>query len=164
LTGNEPERTLKLTDRLKEIASCFVTLHTQDGRLRGCIGNIGEGFEALCDNVVRNAENAAFRDPRFPPVSSINELETLNIEISVLTSPEKIPTHDEFSVGKDGIIIRKNGRSAVFLPQVAEEQGWDKQTTLNQLCLKAGLPPDEWRKPGMEFLTFRAVVFSEKNT
>ncbi|OGV35564.1 MAG: hypothetical protein A2020_07120 [Lentisphaerae bacterium GWF2_45_14] len=151
-----------LPGSLNVTASCFVTLHTKGGELRGCIGNIG-GFEPLGSNVLHNAVNSAFRDPRFAPVSSIEELNRLEIEISILTAPEKIASLDEFIVGEHGIIIQKGGASAVFLPQVAPEQGWDKNTTLTHLSMKAGMSPDAWREKGAEFSVFRAIVFAEKD-
>ena len=76
-----------------------------------------------------------------------------------LAKPVRGP--EDFEVGKHGIIIRKGTGSAVFLPQVAPEQGWTREQTLDNLCLKGGMPKDEWRKPGMTFLTFTAQVFGE---
>lgn len=143
-------------------ASCFVTLHTADGNLRGCIGNIG-GFEPLALNVVHNAVNAAFGDPRFRPVSTGEELASLEIEISVLSPPSEIASYEEFIVGEHGVILRKGPYSAVFLPQVAPEQGWDRETTLTHLAMKAGLPPDAWRDADAVFSVFTAIVFSEKD-
>ena len=64
-------------------------------------------------------------------------------------------------VGRDGVVLRQGGRSAVFLPQVATEQGWDRDTLLAQLSRKAGLPADAWRRPDAELLTFQAQVFGE---
>lgn len=151
----------KAPEKFHETASCFVTLHTiPDRNLRGCIGNIG-GFEPLALNIVHNAVNSAFRDPRFQPVSSLEELSSLEIEISVLTPPEDISSLDEFIIGKHGIILLKNGRSAVFLPQVAPEQGWDKETTLTHLSMKAGLPSGAWQDKDAAFKVFSAIVFSE---
>ena len=148
--------------KLREKASCFVTLHTADGGLRGCIGAM-EAYEPLVENVVHNAINSAFRDPRFMPVSSLSELEGLVVEISVLTPPEDVDGPDKFVVGEHGVIMFCAGRSAVFLPQVAPEQGWDRETTLSHLSMKAGLSPDAWRSPDARFKVFRAIVFSEKD-
>ncbi len=145
--------------KLEQQMSCFVTLHTADGKLRGCIGNI-TAFESLAENLARNAINSAFCDPRFPPVA-IDEVNELEIEISILTPKQQITSVDEFEIGKHGILLRCNNRSAVFLPQVAPEQGWDRETTLNHLSLKAGLLPDEWKSPGAELEVFEAFVFSE---
>jgi len=148
-------------DALKKNASCFVTLHTKSGGLRGCIGNM-EAFEPLAENIVHNAVASAFRDPRFIPVESLDELAELELEISVLTSPENIKSYNDFIVGEHGVIMFCSGRSAVFLPQVAPEQGWDRETTLTHLSMKAGLPADAWKSPQATFKVFRAIVFSEK--
>lgn len=145
--------------QLRENRACFVTLHDIAGNLRGCIGNI-EAFEPLADNLVRNAHNAAFSDPRFPPLDP-EELGETSIELSVLTPPEPIADPTRFVVGEDGIILRQGMRGAVFLPQVAPEQGWDQETTLAYLSRKAGLPADGWKQPGTGFQTFRAEVFGE---
>ena len=79
----------------------------------------------------------------------------------MLTPPKKIAGHQEIKIGRDGIILSKNDMSAVFLPQVAREQGWNLEQTLTQLSQKAGLPGDAW-KEGAQFWTFEAVVFSEE--
>jgi AmmeMemoRadiSam system protein A len=131
----------------------------QRGDLRGCIGYI-EPREPLVRTVIENAKNASTSDPRFPPVRPA-DLPELSIEVSALTEPAEVDSPEGFVVGRHGIIIRKDGRSAVFLPQVAPEQGWDRATTLAHLCRKAGLPADEWRNPGMKFLVFEAEVFHE---
>ncbi|MBS1371051.1 MAG: AmmeMemoRadiSam system protein A [Lentisphaeria bacterium] len=144
---------------LGERRACFVTLHDCAGNLRGCIGNL-EAFEPLRENLVRNALNAAFSDPRFPPLDPEELAETL-IEVSILTPPEPIADPTQFLIGVDGIILRQGARGAVFLPQVALEQGWNQTTTLEYLSRKAGLPADSWRQPGALFQTFRAEVFGE---
>lgn len=144
---------------LSEQRACFVTLHDMAGNLRGCIGNI-EAFEPLSDNLVRNACNAAFSDPRFPPLDP-EELGEISIELSILTPPEPVADPTKFVIGEDGIILRQGMRGAVFLPQVAPEQGWDQETTLAYLSGKAGLPADGWKQPGTVFQTFRAEVFGE---
>lgn len=151
----------KLPAKLQAIQSCFVTLHTASDQLRGCVGNIGE-FEPLAANVAHNAANAAFNDSRFQQVSSVAELDSLHIEISVLTPAEPIASWRDFRVGEHGVILRALGRSAVFLPQVAPEQGWDAETTLSHLAMKAGLPHDAWRGPNAKFDIFKAIVFGEK--
>ncbi|MFA4943671.1 MAG: AmmeMemoRadiSam system protein B [Lentisphaeria bacterium] len=152
----DPER---LAPALRETRACFVTLTEKGtGSLRGCIGNL-EASEPLWRNVLHNAVNAAFHDPRFPPVAAA-ELPRLQIEISVLTPARPIASLDEFVLGRHGIILSKGRAAAVFLPQVAPEQGWDKETTLTHLALKAGLPPDAWRR-GASFEVFEAIVFGE---
>ena len=147
-----------IPDFLTLTRSCFVTLHSANGNLRGCIGNI-EAFESLYDNIKHNAYNSAFGDPRFPKLDSLKELSSLKIEISVLTPKEKINSYDDIILGKHGIILKALGRGAVFLPQVAPEQGWDLSTTLTHLSMKAGLPNDAWKKDYTKFEVFRAIVF-----
>lgn len=144
---------------LAEIRACFVTLHDCAGALRGCIGNI-EAFESLGENLRRNARNAAFSDPRFPPLER-DELDETRIELSILTAPHPIENPLTFRVGIDGIILRQGSRCAVFLPQVACEQGWSQRTTLEYLSRKAGLPTNGWQQPKTSFLTFQAEVFGE---
>jgi len=161
---NSSEKLPDLNDidpKFFEECSCFVTLHTPDHQLRGCIGNIMP-YEPLIDNILHNAYNAAFRDSRFPPVSSLDELNSLIIEISVLTPPQEIESYELFEPGRDGIILEKGGYSSVFLPQVAPEQGWNREMTLTHLAMKAGLYPDAWKDKECRFKTFQAVYFSEK--
>jgi AmmeMemoRadiSam system protein A len=147
--------------KLDRQGSCFVTLHSAGGALRGCIGNIN-AFESLNRNIARNALNSAFSDPRFPPLDR-DELDEVSIEVSILTPVREIPSCEDFVVGKHGIVISCYGRSAVFLPQVAPEQGWNRETTLRHLCMKAGLAADAWTAPAARFSVFEAIVFSEKD-
>ncbi len=135
----------------------FVTLE-EDGRLRGCIGHMAEDlplWEAVRDMAVQ----AAFGDPRFPPLRP-DELSRIAIEVSALTPARPVAGPEAIVLGRDGIVLRRGGRSAVFLPQVAPEQGWTLEETLSHLCRKAGLPAGCWRRD-CELLTFRAVVFGE---
>ena len=159
--SNKEEATISpVPDYLKEDRSCFVTLHTGEGQLRGCIGHI-MAFESLYENLKRNALNSAFQDPRFSPVSSVEELKTLKIEISILTPAEKVNSFKDIILGKHGIILKHGSNSSVFLPQVAPEQGWDIETTLTQLSLKAGLTSDAWQSTETEFEVFEAIVWGE---
>jgi uncharacterized protein (TIGR00296 family) len=89
-----------------------------------------------------------------------DECRKLTIEISVLTPPAPVAGYEAIRVGTDGVVLQKQGRSAVFLPQVATEQGWNREQMLTQLALKAGLPPNAWRE-GATFLVFQAEVFGE---
>ncbi len=141
------------------LRGAFVTLHLDDA-LRGCIGHI-EGKKSVRENIRELALSSAFRDPRFPPLSG-DELFLVDIEISLLTPIEEVPSPGHFLPGRDGLLIELNYSSAVFLPQVATEQGWDRSQTLTHLCLKAGLPADAWKNETMKFFTFQAEVFSEK--
>ncbi len=146
-----------LSDRLKVPQGAFVTLH-QKGRLRGCIGRLGGDFP-LALAVSWMAVQAGTADSRFAPVT-LQELDSLEIEISAMTPMQPIARASEIVVGKDGVVLRKAGRSAVFLPQVATEQGWGLTELLDNLSLKAGLPRDAWRS-GARFQVFQAEVFGE---
>jgi len=149
-----------LSPRLMSNRGVFVTLQ-ENGRLRGCIGNI-IGTDSLFRGVAENTLNSALRDTRFEPVRA-EELPAIDIEISVLTPPEPIARPEDFIVGRHGIILREGGSEAVFLPQVAPEQGWDREETLTHLSLKAGLSEDAWKKKDARFLVFHAQVFGEKS-
>ena len=149
------EAGIDIQRRLADHRGVFVTL-TQEGRLRGCIGYI-EGIKPLVEAVVDNGRSAAVADPRFPPVTD-RELADIHIEISALTPLVPVEGPDNIIIGRHGVVLAKQGRRAVFLPQVAPEQGWDRDTTLTHLALKAGLGPDSWRQ-GAEFLVFEAEVF-----
>ena len=134
----------------------FVTLNDADGNLRGCIGNILP-VAPLAEGIWGRAQDAALNDPRFDAVTA-DELPTLSFEISVLTKPVKIAGPDEIVIGRHGVVMHKDGRSAVFLPQVAPEQGWDVETMLIHLSMKAGLRPNAWLN-GANFEVFEAQVF-----
>ncbi len=149
------EAEIDLSPSLTAHRGAFVTL-TQAGRLRGCIGFI-EGFKPLVDAVADNGRSAAVGDPRFSPVT-VAELGEIHIEVSALTPLRPVAGPEDIVIGRHGVILVKEGRRAVFLPQVAPEQGWDRDTTLTHLALKAGLGPDAWRQ-GAEFLVFEADVF-----
>ncbi len=140
---------------LKNQRAAFVTLR-KHGALRGCIGHL-QPIEPLIDSVIGNAVNAALEDRRFPPVEP-KELAELTVEISVLSPTRSIPSAEAFQVGKEGIILMKDGRRAVFLPEVAAERGWDRAQTLSQLSRKAGLPMNAWQSDA-EFEVFTAQVF-----
>ena len=138
-------------------AGAFVTLR-KHGLLRGCIGRL-EADIPLNEVVSRYAVYAASEDPRFNPVQP-GELEELEIEISVLSHPAQAPGFQAIQAGRDGVVLTKDGHSATFLPQVADEQHWGRDEFLANLCRKAGLGEDCW-KEGARFETFQAAVFSE---
>ena len=144
-----------LTERVRTNSGVFVTLK-KHGRLRGCIGNIPPS-KPLFQGVLDNAVSAASRDPRFPPVTP-DELDQIEIEVSVLTPPVAVKGPWDVVLGRHGVWIEKEGRSAVYLPQVAPEQGWTIPQTLTHLSQKAGLPPDAWTE-GMTFRVMEAIVF-----
>ena len=142
---------------LKEQRGAFVTL-TVDGELRGCIGYpLPE--KPLDETIIEMAVAAATQDTRFEPLAA-NELKKLKIEISVLGLPEPVQEPAEVRVGSHGIIVSKGFHRGLLLPQVPVEYGWDRETYLDHGCLKAGLPPDAWKK-GAKIEVFTAQVFSE---
>lgn len=143
---------------LRDERAAFVTLK-RDGALRGCIGHIFP-VQPLWADLRDNAIAAAVSDSRFLPVRK-EELEALEIEVSVLTPPRPAAGPEAFEVGRHGVVLQAGGRQAVFLPQVAPEQGWDRDTTLSHLARKAGLGPQDWRRPDAAFLLFEAQVFAD---
>ena len=145
---------------LQEKKGAFVTLKTRDGGLRGCIGFTSAMGRPLYKVISEAAVAAAFDDPRFPPVSR-EELDRIKLEISVLSEMERVKDVGDIEVGKHGLYIRKKGRSGLLLPQVATEDGWDREEVLRHVCLKAGLSPDDW-KEGAELFIFSAEVFGEE--
>lgn len=146
-----------ISDAMRCPRAAFVTLK-KNSQLRGCIGDIFPQ-RPLYKSVIRNAINACVNDRRFLPVTEA-ECKDITIEISALTAPEPVVSSDEIRIGTDGVVLSKDGHSAVFLPQVAPEQGWDVNQMLTRLSLKAQLPADAW-KEGASFLVFQAVVFGE---
>ena len=103
---------------------------------------------------------AAFQDRRFDKVKT-SELKDIEIEISLLTPFTPVPSPGSVVPGRDGVVLQKSGRSAVFLPQVATEQGWTRNQLLDNLCVKAGLEEGCWSR-GAKLSTFQAQVFGEK--
>jgi uncharacterized protein len=140
-------------------AGVFVSLHTKDGDLRGCIGSIYP-VAPLCQAVFSSAVSAAFRDPRFYPIRR-EELAEIEIEISVMGPLEVVQSPGEIEVGRDGLIVSHGRNAGLLLPQVATDYGWDTESFLRQTCVKAGLPPDSWRSPGCRIERFSAEVFGE---
>src|SRR3989339_215364 len=146
--------------QLKAVNGAFVTIHKQ-GKLKGCIGNI-IGQKPLFETIRDMAIESATGDPRFEPVTK-DELKDIEIEISVLSPLKKIEDVDEFQLGTHGVLVKKGWSQGVFLPQVAEETGWNKEEFLSNLCAhKAGLPADAWKDAKTEKYIFSALVFSEK--
>ncbi len=145
---------------LLEKRGAFVTLH-KHGQLRGCIGNF-VSEKPLYETVADMAIQAAFHDPRFPPLE-MHELNEIDIEISALTPLRPITNIEEIEVGKHGIYIINGPYRGVLLPQVATEYGWDKYTFLDQTCIKAGMMPGCWKDPNTQILIFSAEVFGEKS-
>ena len=140
---------------LNSRCGAFVSLHKQ-GRLRGCIGHFGEDVP-LHEIVAEMARAAAFEDPRFMPVTK-DELDDIDIEISVLTPMRRIQSLDEFQLHKHGIYIEKGYRSGTFLPQVADEVNWTKEEFVGHCAQdKAGIGWDGWKDA--ELYVYEAIVF-----
>ncbi len=141
---------------------CFVTLKNQ-GRLRGCIGQFTSEMP-LVELVVDMAKASATSDPRFlaDPITA-DELEQLDIEISVLSPLKRTDEPLSLRLGVDGIYIKKGGASGCFLPQVATETSWSKEEFLSYCCAhKAGLPADAWKEANTEVYLFTAEVFGSE--
>ena len=149
---------------LQEPCGAFVTLQKQNplnGKpdLRGCIGRMSANLP-LIETVRTMARQAAFGDPRFPPLKS-EELEQCRIEISVLSPMAACPDPRMVEVGIHGLYLVKGERSGVLLPQVPVQQGWDLDAYLDYICVKAGLPAGSCFAPDAALYTFTAVVFGE---
>jgi AmmeMemoRadiSam system protein B/AmmeMemoRadiSam system protein A len=142
--------------KLQESRGAFVCVKIK-GMLRGCIGCI-EARGPLHKIVGEMAEQAAFCDPRFPPLRS-EESDRIELEISVLTPFQVIKDPSEIEVGKHGLMIRRGFHSGLLLPQVATENGWDRTQFLEWTCQKAGLPKDAWKDPDAQIQVFSADVF-----
>ncbi len=159
--GTVPEPSelgVEITDAMKHPRAAFVTLK-KNSQLRGCIGDIYPQ-RPLYKSVIINAIYASFRDRRFLPVKK-EEYDDIKIEISILTVPKPVASADDIRIGVDGVVLYKDGKSALFLPQVATEQRWNIDEMLTHLSLKAQLPGDAW-KAGASFRTFQAHVFGEE--
>jgi AmmeMemoRadiSam system protein A len=129
------------------------------GQLRGCIGYI-EGIKSIYDTIKEMAIAAAFQDPRFPALQK-DELDQIDIEISLLTPLEKVESKEDIKIGKHGLLIRNGFNSGLLLPQVATEWNWDVETFLEQTCRKAGLHGNCWKESSTQIFRFSAEIFSE---
>ncbi|MEE8390697.1 MAG: AmmeMemoRadiSam system protein A [Anaerolineae bacterium] len=167
LRGEEPPPVDSdaLPETLRGDGACFITL-TKRGELRGCIGSL-KARRLLVEDVRENAVAAALHDPRFPPVST-KELDDLHVEVSILNAPQPLSYDDSDDLiaklrpGVDGVVIESGWNRATFLPQV-----WDKLPAphqfLEQLCRKAYLPDDAYRKPGLDVYVYQVEKFKEKD-
>ncbi len=159
LRGQLSPDCLGLTPALSEPGAAFVSLHCEH-RLRGCIGTLSAD-RPLYQAVAQMAVSAAFDDPRFPPLV-LEELPGVEIEISRLGTP--VPAQPEdVDPDRHGVSLAIGAQRAVFLPQVARQHGWDRDTLLSELCRKALLPPEAWHHPTTILMIFEAEIFSEKD-
>lgn len=157
-TGKTPEPPEYFSETLSHKLGVFVTLH-KFGELRGCIGFI-EGIRPLQDAVIEMAQSAAFNDPRFAPVTS-DEIDDLDLEISVLSPVEEVSNVDDIEIGRHGLIIEQGFYKGLLLPQVATENNWDKTEFLQHTCQKSGLSMDAWQDEKTKIYAFSAEIFSE---
>jgi AmmeMemoRadiSam system protein A len=144
------------TTHLAELRGVFTSLYLR-GALRGCVG-YPFPTTSLYRAVAETARAAAFEDNRFDPVT-LDEVPSLQIELSVLSSPRPIVA-DAVEVGRHGLLISASGLRGLLLPQVAVERGWNRITFLEQTCRKAGLPLDAWQR-GATLEAFTAEVFGD---
>lgn len=144
---------------LQKHYGAFVTLKKKiSGELRGCIGYI-RSPKPLTETVVDCVVQAATRDRRFPSMKK-GEAQSVHIEISVLTSPERIINVNKIEIGRHGLIISKGRQTGILLPQVPVEQGWNRNEFLKAICTKAGLPEKSWEKGALLYV-FSAQIFGE---
>lgn len=162
------KKSLKDTDIklpvLKKKRGTFVTL-TKENQLRGCIGHV-HAIQEIYKDVLENTYAAAFNDPRFPPLTQ-EELKDTRIEISILSTPQKLDYKNaqelikNLSDNNPGVILQKGFNTATFLPQVWEEIE-EVENFLSHLCVKAGLNPDEWRQESLTIFTYTVEKVKEK--
>ncbi len=143
---------------LERPAAAFVTI-TREGNLRGCVGYSDPLFP-LYQTVSRCVRSAATEDYRFQPIRS-HELPDLCISISVLSALRKVESLEDILIGRDGLRVVGAGRRGLLLPQVATDQGWDRERFLDGVCRKAGLADGAWRGTDVEVFAFHAQVFFE---
>lgn len=154
----EPEIPKEIKEKFSKHQACFITI-TKNGQLRGCIGSLHPTQE-LYKDVVENSVNAAFHDPRFPPLEK-EELKQIRIELSVLSVPEKLEFKDEKDLlnkinHEMGIILKKGFSVSTFLPQVWDELP-NKTEFLEHLSRKAGLSRDAWKTAEIYFYTVKKI-------
>ena len=156
-------------EHLRQKSGVFVTLNSISGNrvsLRGCIGRPYPS-QPLVEAVIDSSIDSAVNDPRFPPLTP-KELDTIIVDLSVLTPPEKIEyskPEDLLSlvkVGRDGLIAVQGRWRGLLLPQVPVDWKWNTLEYLEHTCNKAGLPEDAWKDPKTEFMSFQAEIFGEE--
>ncbi|HEA70970.1 hypothetical protein LCGC14_1112260 [marine sediment metagenome] len=161
----------EIEEKFKEKYGAFVTLNKikgNDSELRGCIGYI-EPIYSLFDVIHRVSISSAIEDPRFPSVT-LEEMEKIIIELSLLTPPKLIEVKDpneyliKIVIGRDGLIVERGTNKGLLLPQVPVDHGrnWDVKTFLSHTCSKAWLDPDAWKDLKTKIYSFQAILFEEK--
>jgi uncharacterized protein (TIGR00296 family) len=169
-TGQKPNVPVDTPEHLRTKSGVFVTLNSIRGgqvNLRGCIGRPYPSFP-LVEATIDSAVDSAINDPRFPAVTP-KELDTIIVDLSVLTPPKKIEYSkpeellDLVKVGRDGLIAVRGMFRGLLLPQVAVDWKWDTKEFLEHTCNKAGLPSNLWKDHETEFMSFQAEIFGEEN-
>jgi AmmeMemoRadiSam system protein A len=140
---------------LSQLADAFVTLR-RGGELRGCIGRL-QASQPVARVVAHCAVAACRDDPRFPPVTG-EELDGLEIELSILGPIELVANLEDIELGRHGLLVERGFRRGLLLPQVATEWKWDRKRFVEETCRKAGLPRDAWQA-GATVSKFEAEVF-----
>ena len=145
---------------LETACGAFVSIH-RGHELRGCLGRLGDDWP-IARVVAHLGRAVADSDPRFEPVT-VEDLETLSIEISALSPEREVHSVEGIEIGRHGLIIEQGNRRGLLLPQVATEHGWDVETFLRHTCIKAGLAPDAWNRDARIWI-FEAQVFGDTPT
>ena len=157
------------SEQLRLKSGVFVTLNSITGNqvsLRGCIGR-PYPTQPLVEATIDSSVDSAVNDPRFPAVTT-KELDTIIIDLSVLTPPKKIEYSNPedllnlVKVGRDGLIAIKGMQRGLLLPQVPVDWNWNTLEFIKHTCNKAGLPEDAWKDPKTEFMSFQAEIFGEE--
>lgn len=157
-------------EHLQNKSGVFVTLNSiseSQVNLRGCIGRPYPSFP-LVEATIDSAVDSAMNDPRFPAVTP-RELDSIIVDLSVLTPPEKIEYSkpeellELVKVGRDGLIVSRRMFRGLLLPQVPVDWKWNTKQFLEHTCNKAGLSIDMWKDPETEFMSFQAEIFGEEN-
>jgi len=165
----KPETPEDTSEQLRLKSGVFVTLNSITGNqvsLRGCIGR-PYPTQPLVEATIDSSVDSAVNDPRFPPVTT-KELDTIIIDLSVLTPPKKIEYSNPedllnlVKVGRDGLIAIKGMQRGLLLPQVPVDWNWNTLEFIEHTCNKAGLPEDAWKDPKTEFMSFQAEIFGEE--
>ncbi len=158
---------ISVSEKFEKKMGAFVTINRfPSEELRGCIGYPEPTFP-LKKAIERGAQNAAVSDPRFPALEE-DELDSIIVEVSLLTPPEELDYEDSSELpekvicGKHGLIASKGSRRGLLLPQVPVDQGWNEEQFLDHTCRKAGMLPTEWKKGNCKIERFEGVIFAEK--
>src|SRR6266704_1509958 len=168
LAGKNFDSVANASSELRAPRGVFVTLFNKapSRKLRGCIGNPFPKT-SLLNETVRCAVDAATTDPRFVPVRKDEFLQSIAVEVTVLSPPEDILVKSpldlilDIKVGRDGLFVDGFGARGLLLPQVAVDEGFDEEEFLNECCLKAGLMPDAWVTGSVKVARFQGQIFSE---